>query len=229
MPKRMSRRSSNARPTKRARRMGGKSSRRVPRAISSNQHNFKRMLGGNFTTWSTGATNSVCSQIAGNALHAPWLGAFQLNGISNVVNSADFTGLYDQYRINYLELKFYMKIDPSVQTGTGGNIPRLYFYRDYDDSLAPGTLDDMRENTKTKVYVLDPYKPVTIKIKPNVLAAMYQSAVSTQYSPVFNKWLDAGSPSTPHYVGKFAIDDLRTTNYFVQVEGTLYFSCRQPR
>jgi len=187
------------------------------------------MLTGNFATWTNGGQANGCCQIVGNAVYSPWTGSFLLLGLNSVVNPGDFTNLYDQYRINYLELKFYMKVDAAAQAASGATVPRLYYYRDYDDSGAPATLDELRENSKTKVYLLDPYKAVTIKIKPNVIAAYYQSALATQYSPAFNKWLDVAAPGTPHFVGKFAVDDLRNTNYSIQVEGTLYFSCRQPR
>lgn len=228
MPKRNGK-SLRGRSAKRFRRAMPTRVQRPLRAISNNTHNYKRMLGGNFANWSTGATIGTSAQIAGNAVHAPWLGNFNLGGIGAVVNSTDFTSLYDQYRVNYLELKFYLKIDPAAQTAASATITRLYWYRDFDDSGAPADLNEMRENGKTKVYVLDPYKPLTIRVKPNVVAAMYQSAVTTQYSPKFNTWLDCAQPTTPHYVGKFAIEDLRNTNLFVQVEGTLHFSCRQPR
>lgn len=58
---------------------------------------------------------------------------------------------------------------------------------------------------------------------------LYQSAVSSNYKPVFKQWLDIGTASTPHYAIKCAIDDLTNTNYRVDVEGIVYFSCRQSR
>ena len=195
----------------------------------SGTHHFKRMLSGNFTSWATGTATGLCSAIIGNAVNAPWRGTFQLNGIGQVINATEFTALYDQYRVNKLVLKFYLKIDPSAQTATTSNIPRLYWYRDYDDGAVPLDLNEIRENSKSKVKVLSLYKPVTIVITPNTLQVLYQSAVSSNYKPVFKQWLDIGTSSTPHYAIKCAIDDLTNTNYRVDVEGIVYFSCRQSR
>lgn len=222
--RRISRR--NGAPRKKSRVM---TTRRVAKsATSENTHRYKRMLGGNFANWPTGTLLSGCCRIAGNAVNAPWLGSYTV-ALSDVVNSSDFTNLYDQYRLDKLIIKFYLKFDPSSQSATTSNIPRLYWYRDLDDLTSPASLNEIRENGKCKTVPLTLYKPVTIVMKPNVLRVIYQSAVSSQYTPSFNQWLDMSTPTNQHYGLKFAIDDLTNTNYRVEVEGTLHFSCRQSR
>lgn len=181
-------------------------------------HSFKRMYAGG-------------SQIPGNALYAPLTGVWSggLIALNAVVNSSDFANLYDQYRINYVVLKFWLKVDPSAQTAANASYPRLYWYRDLDDANAPTNLNEIRENGKSRVTVLLPNRPVTIKFKPNTLQLIYQSAIANQFKPVWGQWLDMTTTSTPHYGIKYAVDDLTNTNYRLDIEATYYFQCRQPR
>lgn len=192
-------------------------------------HHYKRMLTGNFADWPTGAVANTSMRITGALGFTPWLGTFLLRGVSDVINSGDFTGLYDQYRVNKLVLKFYLKVDPGAQSAATANVPRLYWYRDCDDSSSPGSLNEIRENATAKVAVLSLTRPVTVVLRPNVLNTVYSSNLLSNYQPKWKQWLDMSVPSTNHYCSKFGIDDLSNTNYRVEVEGTLYFSCRQPR
>lgn len=181
-------------------------------------HSFRRMLRDGI-------------QIPGSATYAPYLNTFSASNIqlANVVNSTDFANLYDQYRINYVVLKIWLVTDPGAQSAAAGTWPKFYWYRDYDDNTLPGSINEIRENAKARCAVLQPNKPLTIKFKPNTLQLLYQSAVASQYKPVFGQWLDMTTTSTGHYGFKYAIDNLTNTNYRVDMEATLYFQCRQPR
>lgn len=181
-------------------------------------HSFKRMARDGFS-------------YTGNVAYNPLLVTWSANWINLalVVNASDFANLYDQYRINFVVFKVWLKIDPGAQTAATASYPKLYWYRDYDDNTAPGSLNEMRENVKCKVAVLNPNRPITIKFKPNTLQLLYQSTIANQFKPVFGQWLDMSSTNTPHYGIKVAIDDLTNTNYKVEVETTFYFQCRQPR
>lgn len=185
------------------------------RRPSSQVHSFKRMIN-NPTSW------------IGNAVYAP-LTSSQTVSLAQLQNATDFSNLYDQYRINYVVYKFWLKIDPGAQSAAGASYPKFYWYRDYDDVNFPSNLNEMRENSKTKVVVMNPNRPITIAFKPNTLATIYSSAVASNYKPVFNQWLDMSITSTVHYGFKFCIDDLTNTNYKVDMETTYYFQCRQPR
>lgn len=189
-----------------------KARRRMYRA--SQVHHYRR--------FTSGAT------ITGNAVYAPFLSVADIK-LQDVQAPGEFTGLYDQYRINFVVFKFYMKIDPGAQAAGASNIPRLFWYRDFDDSNVPASLDEMRENSKCKMALLTPNRPVTIKVRPNVLNQVYNSAVTVNYEPKWKTWLDCTAANTPHYCFKYAIDDLTNTNYRINIERKVYFSCRQPR
>lgn len=189
---------------------------RLSRSMTANAnvHHFKR--------WYAPAG------IAGAVGFAPWVGAFTV-ALSNVPGASEFASLYDQYRLNFCVLKAYLKIDPSAQTAAGASYPRMFWCRDYDDATVPSNLDELRERNGTKVAVMHPNRPVVIKFKPNVLQLIYQSAVANQFKPAFKQWLDMGTNSTTHYGIKCAIDDLTNTNYRVNFEVELYFSCKNQR
>lgn len=188
---------------------------RVSRGITSKVHSFKRLF-----------TNP--SSIIGNAVHNPYVASWTF-GLNNVVNATDFSNLYDQYRVLYVVCKYYLKIDPSAQTAATASFPRMYWYRDLDDSAPPSSLNEIRENGKCKIAVMHPNRPVTIAYKPNTLATMYLTALANTYSPKWGQWIDMANTNVPHYGHKWAIDDLTNTNYRVDTEITVYFQCRNPR
>lgn len=202
----------------------------VPRnRLVSGVHNFKRMCNNTFSTITLGSTTNPVGVIYGNAAHAPFLGCFNLSGVASLVNSTELTNLYDQFRINKVVTKIQFKIDPSAQAANVASYPRFYYYRDYDDSNAPTSLAEMRENSKTKMLIMHPNRFITLVCKPNMLQTMWSSVISSTYKPAFGQWVDCAVPSASHYLWKYAIDDLLNTNYRIEIETTLYCSFRQSR
>ena len=55
-------------------------------------------------------------------------------------NVSEFTGLYDQYRIDYVECKFSFSNNNSSNSSPGSTLPIMYLVKDYDDSGAAGLL-----------------------------------------------------------------------------------------
>lgn len=165
--------------------------------------------------------------ITGNVAYAPYQ-SYSSIGLNNVTNASEFSALYDQFRINYVKLQFWLRIDPGAQTAATASYPRLYWYRDLDSQIV-ATMSEMRERSNLKIAVLNPNRPVTIWVKPNTLAAIYAGVGSTNYKPVFAQWLDMNVQSTTHYGIKFNIDDLTNTNYKVDIETTYYFECKNTR
>lgn len=195
----------------------GRVSRRA--ALSSRKsriqvHAYKRM--------------GVIQTIAGNAAYAPYVSNLSPQ-FASLVTPGDFTTLYDQYKIDKVVYKVYLKVDPSAQTAATASFPRLYWYRDFDDTGAPSNLNEIRERANAKVAVMNPNRPVTIVTRPNLLNTLYSSAVVSNYEPVWGKWVDMSLTTTQYYALKFAIDDLTNTNYKVEIESIYYFQCRSPR
>lgn len=166
--------------------------------------------------------------ITGNPLWAPFLGVYQPQ-LNNLLNYSDFTNLYDQYRLDVVELKFYLKISPAAQSASTASYPRLFWYRDYNDAGTPTSLNEIRENQLCRDTNMDPNRPVVIRFKPNMLAQYYAGLGSSAYEPKFGVWADINTPGAAHYGIKYAIDDLTNTNYQVDVEVKYWFSMRQSR
>lgn len=204
-----------------------KRARRTPRARRSrskslNVHRYTRMFAG-----SGGSTSAL--NIDGNATFAPYLNALGVR-LSNIVNPADFSGLYERYRITKARVKFYFSVDPSAQAAGAAQYPKMYWYRDLDNLTAPASLNEFRENTKCKIAIMKPERPIVWTWRPNTLALLYQSGIANQFKPVWNQWLDMQTATnTDHYGYKFAIDDLTNTNFKVRTEVQLWFECAQPR
>ena len=92
-------------------------------------------------------------------------------------NVSEFTGLYDQYRIDYVECKFSFSNNNSSNSSPGSTLPIMYLVKDYDDSGAAGVTDLQQYSTQTmwqlgNAHGRDGIK--SIKMKPNVDVALYQ-------------------------------------------------------
>lgn len=185
--------------------------RKVPLDVRRQIYHFRRF--------------AIASQVSGNAIHIPYL-----NGISfrldQVLNNSEFANLFDNYRINAVALRFFLKIDPSAQTAATSNYPRLYYVRDYDDAIAPSTLNELREHGMSRVKVLQPNKPVSIMIKPAIADTVFRTGVTTSTVPKWKQWCDMAHTNIEHYGLKYGIDDFTNTNYKLDVEVVYYFSCK---
>lgn len=197
-----------ARPKKRV-------ARTVPRLmpVSRQVHHFKR----NFAT----------SIIVGNVAYTPYQ-AFTTIQLDQVVNASEFANLYDQYKINYVIQKYYMRVDPSAQSASTAVYPRIFMVRDLDSSTLLSQTE-MRERSNLQIRVLTPHKPVTIKYKPNCLTEAYRGPTTTSYSPKWGQWLDMATQDIKHFGHAWNIDNFNNTNYSLEVETTLYFSCKNTR
>lgn len=164
-------------------------------------------------------------QLAGSAPYAPLLSSF-LFVANDVPNFSDFTGLYDQYKINMVILKFRLYNTPDAQAAgvNQSNYPTLYYARDYDDVTTPASLNEIRERGDCQQRILRADRYVYIKIKPKLLMPIYQP-VSNTYAPIRSRPIDMTAIATPHYGLKWAIDNLANPNFLLTVEADYYFTC----
>lgn len=141
--------------------------------------------------------------------------------LSSVLNKAEFTGLYDQYRIAGVTVRF---IPLSNTAGAGGTalLPTIAMVRDYDDAILPASVAAMAELQGYREMRLG--GPKTIKLAPKPTGLVYSGAVLNGYSsPRRAPWLDCGTDGIPHYAlkGIFRNVDLRaapTVNTVIRVE-----------
>lgn len=191
---------------KRARGVGMAMTRNVANAV----HSFKRQA--TFT-------------IAGNAAYAPYLAAHTFR-LSDMPNSAEFSALFDSYRMTHCQLKFYLTVDPAAQASASAIFPRLFWAEDQNDTGTPASLNELRERSNLKVRVMTPYKPVVVNVKPNTLCTTRVSGVGDVSTIQRKAWLNTTALGADYMGLKYAIDNLTNTNYSVIVERVYWFQCK---
>lgn len=166
--------------------------------------------------------------ILGNAAYTPYLAG--VNWTFNALpNYTEFANMFDRYKVTYVKLYFHLKIDPSAQAAASATFPKLYYVTDFDDSTNPTSINQLREHSNLKIKVLNPNKPVVVRVKPAVLQEVYRGLASTTYSPKWNQWIDMANVDVPLYGLKIAIDNLTNTNYAVDIDAKMWFQCKDVR
>lgn len=138
----------------------------------------------------------------------------EIFALDKLINYTELTSLYDQYKINFVEIYMmwspdYLPVATSTTAGERANlIPpslKIFHLPDYDDADAL-TKDEFKERAKCKLMLLKPQQRKKIVVKPAVLSQMYETLTSTGYAPKWGIKLDTDDPSIPHYSYKFGVE-----------------------
>lgn len=138
----------------------------------------------------------------------------EIFALDKVINYTELTALYDQYKINFVEIYMmwspdYLHVATAATSGERANLVppslKIYHIADYDDANAL-TKDEFKERAKTQLTLLKPGMVKKITVKPAVLSQMYETLTSTGYAPKWNIKLDTEDPSVPHYSYKFGVE-----------------------
>lgn len=108
-------------------------------------------------------------------------------------NYADLTAVFDQYRIDEVEL---LMIPRFLNTTTGTNCGDQYSVVDYDDSGA-ATIATLLQYTN--VVITSGSNGRRIRWKPHVAMAAYTGSAFTDFANVTGQWIDSASADVPHY------------------------------
>lgn len=146
------------------------------------------------------------------------LGAFNFN-LAAVPGSAEFTSLYDQYKISAVSMCFYPKQTNVTSLITTDNIKanaRLLTAIDYNDDTAPVSADAIREYESCQVSAITEKHEVYIS-KPLFLNNSGQNV---------NGWVATSSPSTRWYGLKYAVEPTLAVGatFTYQVECVFYLA-----
>lgn len=137
------------------------------------------------------------------------IGRYFSFSLDSLPSYAEFTALYDQYRINAVVLKIkFMQQTPSQteQIAVPDIIqPICHWVVDYTDVGAPGSVDVLRQFGNYRQKAMRANSPIAIKLFPRFARANYRTAVTTGYSPA-RGWLETASPNVPHYGVKMFVD-----------------------
>lgn len=201
---------------------------------SRNRHSFRRMCA------------SQVIDVTGVAYTSGM--EFKLSDLPGV---ADFTELYDRYKLTTVVLRFrivnnpdaaWKLNNPSTESNVNGSTtyvnstnwyPRLFYCKDYDDAAAE-SLGALRERSKTKMVVMRPNKYHKIVVKPAVTVQTYRTSTTTGYSPSWNQWIDMAQNDVPFYGLKYVLDcsgldPVDTIPFKLEIEKQYFFTCKDVR
>jgi hypothetical protein len=167
-------------------------------------------------------TTSIFS-IQGNVV-SPILGGqyVQLNQLSNY---ALYTALFDQYRIDMVEVTFNLKNNPGSGTGFG----RLNVFPDFDDATAPASLANAQSHPRVMRHVFTPTQPTfTFSFQPRLAVAAYGGAFTKYTSPSSKVYVDSSNADAQHYGYKYAIENFTDTNNYIEVIYRVWLTMRSP-
>lgn len=121
-------------------------------------------------------------------------------------NLTEFTGLYDQYRIDYVEVQPIFSNNMSNVTTSNITLPVMYVCKDYDDSN-DATITDIQQYSNHRVFQVGQMGGRNIiRVKPNVDVVVYQSPALSGYARGKPMFIDTASGGIPHYGVKLAME-----------------------
>lgn len=206
-------------------RKGGAKRRRVSATVPRRRFRYNMNLRRDIYSFKRSISNPGTFQ--GNAVSPLLIG--QSNTFAQIANSAEFTTLFDQYQITYIQMKFFLRIDPSAQPAATAAYPKLHIVRDYDDASTPANINELREHPRVMQRVLTPTRAVTFGWKPAVATNLFLTPITNGTEPRWKVWVDMANTGLPHYGIKFAIDNFTNTSYFVDTEMKYWFKVRGVR
>ena len=118
--------------------------------------------------------------------------------LSNVIQSSEFTALFDRYKIVGVRYKImYMSNMSSVSGGTV--LPVIHWTTDTDDADVPASLTTLQAKSSCKYKVFGNQQTIKTYIKPMVAENVYSSSISTGYSVKKAGWVNSVYPDVQHY------------------------------
>lgn len=152
------------------------------------------------------------------------------NAVLNMPNIAEFTSLFDQYKILRYSLDIVPRYTSWDLNTANPALPTIYWVYDQDDSTVPTAASQIMEHPKVRYRRLD--KPVRITVlRPCIADEIYNTAVTTGYAPRKAPWIDLASPSIPHYGIKYFIQGAPNADYkpAFDFKATWTFLVKNPR
>ena len=157
--------------------------------------------------------------------------------LSDLVQSADFAGLFDQYRITKVVMTFQLINNPTAygnlnlatgsQTATNW-FPKMWYVVDHDGGSTE-TISTIKERQGLRCRILQPNRVVRVVFKPKCRTLTYSTSTSTGYSPK-NIKIDMTDTNVLHYglntvIDSNNVDPSNDYPFKIRVEKKLFFTC----
>lgn len=185
--------------------------RSVPRLLGGGQmvHSFKR------SSYNAAYQTVTTADIGGSF-------AFNLN---LVPSAAEFTALFDQYRIDKIVWTL-MPRGNSGEQGTNNLNTKVFSVLDYDDDTAPTSLNTLLQYPGVKCTKLAYDHKRTIR--PKFATTQYRSLTTSAYG-ARSGWLDCDYSDVPHYGIKFWIQGPGSGTQIIDLKTDFYLSFKGVR
>lgn len=157
---------------------------------------------------------------------------------NDMIQSADFTSLFDMYRIVKVTYKFQLINVPEASLVTNASsaalangtnwYPKMWYVVDHDGG-ATETLNSIRERQGVKCRILRPQKEVKVTFKPMCRVLTYKTADTEGFAPR-NIKIDMNDTDVPHYglavvFDTNGLDPADNYPFKVSVERKITFQC----
>lgn len=155
---------------------------------------------------------------------------------SQLVQSSDFSSLFDQYRIRKVILTFQLITNPDSSMVAGSTstfqptnwYPKLWYITDYDGG-ADETIATMKERQGVRCKIMRPNSVIRISYTPKCRVLTYSTSTSTGYSPK-NIKIDMTDTAVEHFGLKYVVDSnqqdpLDSYPFKFIIEQKLVFTC----
>lgn len=150
--------------------------------------------------------------------------------LSQLPGVADFTTLYDQYKITGVKVTFMYQISEAGTTGAGV-LPTILYSSD-DTDASPPSYFNLRQKQSAKQRILTANRPFSIFLRPKRAAALLNSTFTTNSIINSAGYIDTASSTADHFGLKFSLNNLYgTTAVAAQLEMklTYYLACKHPQ
>ncbi len=154
---------------------------------------------------------------AGNFINVPTTagGPFQFTfALADMPQSSSFTALFDQYRIDQVEVHMipnFNFIDGHNTASPNNLAPPTVVVLDYDD--AGSLVSEAGALEYDNAQIIMPYERAVIKVRPKITPATYAGGVFEGYMVEdTGGWLDVASTTIDHYGVKGWVNPLSTSS-----------------
>lgn len=145
-----------------------------------------------------------------------------------IPNSNDFTLLFDSYRIDSVDLSLHFT---STADSVGGapqlSVPTIYAVVDQDDAVAPTNVTTVLQYGTCKPYFFNANTGfIKRRVQTYVAASLFNTALSTGYSPRTRQWVDCDNSAVPQYGLKMCYDAGSQRSAVDTYVGCFQISCK---
>ena len=140
-----------------------------------------------------------------------------------VPNSSDFTNLFDQYRIDSVEMTIISSsTNSSTATPTTGE-PVIWLFNDLDDAVAPTSVGQFLEREGLRTISFGDHNVKKHRVYPRITVSAFQGVLPAYAAGGKYQWLDIAYPDIKYFGTKMYYDNSGVANNTVIANVTILF------